>query len=301
MHVSAPSPRAQTIKQAKAAYKARGRPSISEKEKKQLERAVELDRRAWRTREAEKRKAEAAKKRTEKENKEAEERRKAHIGSQRRYDRFGFRGSQMHLGAFLGKKREVRSEQQKENVGQEDGLDGQDEFGDGELCDVTLLDALEGVQDVQTSLATKASTKPVLQSLTDRSHPKPISGTPTHKPEPPPPPETDMDSFWDDLESSTQVARELSTESPPNQKLNEKSLSVSFSSGDFDLTAQELEELEQSIYLPKKADLERTLMPPPALPVKRLEATAAADIGFTMSDIEQYIDDDLQLTQADPG
>ena len=110
----APLPnRPQTIKQAKAAYKSRGQPSLTEKEKRQLDCAIELDRRAWRSKEADKRKAEAAKKRLENEQKQKEELERLRLGSQRRCDRFGYKSSQMHLGAFLN-KRSVRSEYQKE-------------------------------------------------------------------------------------------------------------------------------------------------------------------------------------------
>ncbi|KAF2090082.1 hypothetical protein K490DRAFT_62960 [Saccharata proteae CBS 121410] len=69
----------QTIKQAKAAYKKHG-PQMSVKERKQLERAAELDRRAERIKEQERKRRDAQKKRQEKEEKERKARESLGLG-----------------------------------------------------------------------------------------------------------------------------------------------------------------------------------------------------------------------------
>ena len=89
-------PQATTIKEAKAAYKTRAEQPLTEREKKQLERSIQLDRRAWGLREREKNKLDLAKKRAAQEKAQKEEERR--IGTQRRNDKFGFKSSQFHLG-----------------------------------------------------------------------------------------------------------------------------------------------------------------------------------------------------------
>lgn len=94
-----------TIKQAKAAYKSRAASTntLSEREKKQLERSAALDRRAWGLREKEKARVEAVKKRAEREKLEREGRRNPGEEEKRRRDRHGFLASQLCLGAFFGR------------------------------------------------------------------------------------------------------------------------------------------------------------------------------------------------------
>ncbi|KAI7380127.1 hypothetical protein KC328_g12956, partial [Hortaea werneckii] len=79
---SGPVVQRQTIKQAKAAYKSRAQQPLSDAEKKQLERSIELDRRAWRTKEQERKKAEALKKRQEKERREKDDHERTMLGTQ---------------------------------------------------------------------------------------------------------------------------------------------------------------------------------------------------------------------------
>ena len=81
--------------------------------------------------------------------------------------------------------------------------------------------------------------------------------------------EDELGDFWDELGSSTQIARELS---PPPKKVPERkpiACTTSFGSGDFDLTEEDLDELEtpelKTTPMSSKAESDRKLMPPPAL------------------------------------
>lgn len=263
---------------------------------------MELDRRAWRAKEAEKRKAEAAKKRSEKEK---EQRTKVQLASQRMCDKFGYKSSQMHLGVFLNKPGLVRNgDDLKENLGI-GILDGDDEdFGDSDMDDETLLGVLDGTSEgtvrasalqcaaaqsqdttVSTTIATASqkSTKFAQISTTD-----------------------DFASFFDDFGSSTQIARELDAVEPAEQMPITQSVTLvatvtADDFDDFDLTAEDLEELDPSPSKENKALEDRKLMPPPPLPSKRASPSIPLDTGFTISELEQFVDDELQLTQADPG
>ncbi|UJO16872.1 uncharacterized protein CLAFUR5_04140 [Fulvia fulva] len=316
--------KAQTTKQAKAAYKARGRPTLSDKESRQLQRAIQLEERAEKAREAEKRRTEAAKKRAEKERPAKGD---ARLGSQRRTDKFGFVASQFHLGNFFGKPR-MPSEVAKAG-GAGSGVmprdvDTEDEFGSEDLDDDTLLKALDspeakkrsvvspGVMKRSDALSMPPPPRPVVMAsvqarvpvAVSRSSgmaiappsrpslpnypqttpngttkpgvvsrhpaalmpppPRPFVGTSKARPVPKPIVQEDFASFWDELDSSTQVARDL--EGPVEDKRTD-----SFCSGDFDMTEEELDEL----------------MPP--------------DLGFTSTQLETFIDDDIQLSQAVPA
>jgi hypothetical protein len=72
-------PPAQTLKQAKTAYKRKHGPGLTSREQRQLQRAVELERRAERIRAQDQRRKAAAKLKQEREAKEREERRKGNI------------------------------------------------------------------------------------------------------------------------------------------------------------------------------------------------------------------------------
>lgn len=311
----------QTIKQAKAAFKARGGPALSEREQRQLERSVTLDRRAWRTKEQEKRKAEASRKKQEKERKEREERLRGQLGSQRRCDKFGYKSSQFHLGAFLraGVVKEQVQEQErceKENVQMEQA------FGDDGVDDETLLDALASPQ-AETKYTTTRQQHPQSESALPSASQWPIMSVQRSTTEPPPAIENELSDLWNELDSSTQVARELLDDVGEQQKIRPDARTASFNSGDFDLSAEDLEELEPVV---SKAEHDRKLMPPPMLPftlrsiaapiasrtlVEARPATVAASskqatqgpmfTGFTVAELESFVDDDLQLTQAMPG
>jgi hypothetical protein len=292
----APPPnRPQTIKQAKAAYKSRGQPSLTEKEKRQLERSIELDRRAWRSKEADKRKAEAAKKRLEKEKKQSEELGRVRLGSQRRCDRYGYKSSQTHLGAFLN-KRNVRFEEPEENL-RDVGTESEEEgFGDDDLDDETLLDAMARTEDTTTRTTHYAQAPTTAESPQTRlpahntaSTNDQTVDTSAHEIE-------DLESLWEDLDSGTQIARDLASEECTKAETKPTSKASSFSSGDFDLTIEDMELLDPPPPAASKLEHDRRLMPPPPLPVLRGPPTAE----FTMSQLEQFVDDDLQLTQAEP-
>lgn len=322
--------KAQTTKQAKASFKARGRPSLSDAEARQLQRSIELEQRAERSKEAEKRRVEAARKRAEQEKKAKIDRQRAQILSQRRCDKFGFKASQFHLGAFFGKPGlqktdEKCQESEQDDLYEDDGLD-----------DEELLEALESPNPRKSQPSANEVLKP--DSVLMPPPPRPV--VPTVKrsnTEPMPPMDQDLGSFWDDLESSTQIARELNSDNTDQPRPSELRAG-SFSSEDFDLTAEDLDELNppkpvvqastkaaQHMMPPPKVPTKsssRTMPPPPpppAAPTKRPQSKAKAqnairgpflpasslycspELGFTLTQLENFVEDDLQLTQAVPG
>lgn len=132
------------------------------------------------------------------------------------------------------------------------------------------------------------------------------------------------DISWDFLDSSTQIARELSSEpSVTPQPAAPKPANGSFSSGSFDLTEEDLEELDPTPRNHPTVVLEaedRKKMPPPPPPfktarsmittpdedTKRISPPASATaektgMDFTMTQLESFVDEDLQLTQIAPG
>ena len=288
-----PTSRPQTLKQAKAAYKSRNQVSLTEKEKRQFDRAIELDRRAWRSKEADKRRAEAAKKKAEKDRNQAAELERIRLGSQRRCDRFGYKSSQMHLGAFLS-KRSAGSGDMKgslQSLGEESE---ENSFDDDDLDDETLLDALN---------TAKGAGKQHIRPITAAAHNEITTKTPStpsthHRPSHiSAPAMDDIESFWEELDSSTQIARDLSSHTPKNKAVRFASAASSFSSGDFDLTIEDMEELDAQPAQLSKPEKDRKLMPPPPLPQHSTEPTAE----FTISQLESFVEDDLKLTQADPS
>ncbi|KAK3725956.1 hypothetical protein LTR37_000104 [Vermiconidia calcicola] len=309
MPASPPVGRAQTIQQAKAAFKARGRPALTEREQKLLERSIELDRRASKAKEAEKKKAEAAKKRSEKERKDREERLKVQLGTQRRCDKFGYKSSQMHLGAFLGKSRMQQQEARSLDTGALAGLSDDDSFGDSGVDDETLLDALNGMPGLESEEHSTLRTDKELKSPSHITHQRQSAKKSHTATVPPMYLNTELDLFWNELDSSTQIARELSTSLPTERQQQQNmtpSHTASFGSDEFDLTAEDLEELQPSPAQQRIAE-DRKLMPPPPLPVRNLspaktsmEEATILDYGFTMNELESFMDDDLQLTQANP-
>jgi hypothetical protein len=349
-------PQAATIKQAKAAFKTRTEQPLTEREQKQLERAVQLDRRAWAIREREKNKLDSAKKRVAQEKAQKDEERR--LGTQRRNDKFGFKSSQFHLGAFFqkpapggqagasSKDGTAVAEGEGTRKSGEDcraidsaienmdfGEDDDDEFDD--LDDETLLEALESPKVVRASKA------PLI-----------VQDTPRFSMPPPPRPDAarstasaahqfsesidqylDMDDF---LESSTQIAREIEAGTPNPSDVETRTPAAqetrrmgSFSSGSFDLTEDDFEQLDPTPHKPvnngqhakrqqEKAAEERLKMPPPPLPFPRGRPelgdkskchndTAASvfrsslvteDLGFTMTQLESFVEDDLELSQS---
>lgn len=101
------APPCQTTKQAKAAFRARNGASVTQAELRQLERSLELQRRAElaKEREAKRKALLLQKKEREKENaaKLALDQGRRTLGTQRTVDRFGYKSSQFHLLGFFGK------------------------------------------------------------------------------------------------------------------------------------------------------------------------------------------------------
>lgn len=261
---SAPAHRAQTIKQAKAAYKSRHQVHLSEREKKQIERSIELDRRAWRAKEAEKRKAEAKAKRDERERKEREKDVGAGMTSQRRCDRFGFVGSQMHLGAFFGGGRSAGGPGDMANRKMEEV---QEEAWDGDLDDESMLEALEEVGGREEHHAKQVPLEKEREASTNARIPQSNSAACT--------PPSDLDLFWDDLDTSTQIARDLATEAPAKPASKPGSAASSSDSEEFNISVEDIEDASISSKPTANADADKKLMPPPALPVKPSPARTA--------------------------
>ena len=315
--------KAQTIKQAKATFKARGRPSVSEREKKQIERAAELEQRAERIREFERRKATLAKRKAEKEKKEKEEKEQQRLGSQRRCDRFGRKSSQFHLRAFLQPVQELRIDDGPSTA-------EEDKFHDDGVDDEMLLNAL-----CQPTALPRKTYQPAEYSGSTASLMLP--------PPPPPPPRNavfpqvsfescprgddfDVSNFWDQIASSTQIAKELEHEETGTHGNSPSS----FGSGSLDLTADDFERLdrsppaisalEQQKLISASVSRTRSLVRNSAMqasPIGGVESVKPKvainscsrssssaipqDFGYTLSQLEGLVDNEIQLTQASCG
>lgn len=234
--------KAQTTKQAKASYKARGRPSLTEKEQRQLERAIELEARAEKAREAEKGRAKAAKKRAEQEKKSGKTAEK--LGSQRKVDGFGFLASQFHLGAFFGKPKQVIEASRVPDVDDED-------FEEEGLDDEELLEAVSDESVANVRMKPNQERDDGLDTVSmPPPPPREVGNAPA-----PPLRQTenqqmritaqDLDSFWDELGSGTQISRELNSAGEYDTKFT-GIRSASFNSTEFDddLTAEDLDLLD---------------------------------------------------------
>ena len=300
MPMAAPTNRPQTIKQAKAAYKSRGQPSLTEQEKRQLDRAVELDRRAWRSKEYDKRKADAAKKKAESDKKQKEDLERLRLGSQRRCDRFGHKSSQMHLGAFLGKPN-AQPVEINENLPAIGGESKSESFGDDELDDETLLDAITSTDQPIVQHTNPQQAHPLTNTAPTSIHQSKMTSTSQHTINIPAPAMEDFDTLWEDLDSSTQIARDLAIDELHQSNRQTSSKASSFSSGEFDLTTEDMDELDPPPPVLPKLEQDKKLMPPPTLPQRPDAAIAPAKTEFTMCELERFIDDDLQLTQVEPG
>lgn len=223
----------QTIKQAKASFKARGRPTLSEREARQLERAIELEQRAERAQEAEKRRAAAAKLRSEREKRAETHRQQQQVqlGTQRRCDRFGYKSSQFHLGAFfgMGSAANTTSTSTTKTTTTTSGQgvnDDRDGFGDDDLDDESLLGACDGPATVQMSVPAAQMSKPSAAIAVQTSVPAAQMSKPFAAMLMPPPPlpgasvqtaktkparelEEDFGDLFDHLDSCSQIARSL--------------------------------------------------------------------------------------------
>lgn len=319
----------QTLKQAKAAFKARGSTLVTDTEKRQLERGAVLLQRAERIKEAETRRKEVLKKKALQDSKATKA---CLLGTQRINDRFGHQRSQFHLGAFLKPKAAVpavapaplpaiREESPTEPWEDDDGVD-----------DDTLLD-LAGESPVTTLKAPSAQAPSQQTPSKTRGDVKHHFVSPST---------TDEFGSWGDLlEGSSQLARDLSVpqkQTPPTTRSFDRI--PSFTSADFDLSVDDLEELDRSINNPPiekniaasqvhkngdtrswlkrenkqeeaGRDVDRRLMPPPpTIPSKRplptntassstARATAVSPVthGISLADLECLASEEIELSQ----
>ena len=138
------------------------------------------------------------------------------------------------------------------------------------------------------------------------------------------------------MDSSTQIARELGFQPAAGQDLREMHSAVeapgpatnSFSSGSFDLTEEDLEELDPTPRATSatteeaaRANEKARIPPPPSFTTATtmlpgaegatkagapmlsdyFHAAESSDMDFTMTELESFMDDDLQLTQIAPS
>jgi hypothetical protein len=317
----------QTLKQAKAAFKARGSTLVTDTEKRQLERGAVLLQRAERIKEAETRKKELKKKSVQ----DTRATRACLLGTQRINDKFGYRRSQFHLGAFLKPKPAVPAAAPLADVQEEGSLP--EPWEDDSVDDDTLLD-LAGESPVTTVKA--PSVRPPSQQTPSKTHGYVNNQLVS-------PSTTDEFGSWDDLfDRSSQITRDLSTPQKPTHVLpatRSFDRIPSFTSGDFDLSADDLEELDWSAEnlcndnpLPQALeqankngdmrswlsennikkeetghDMDRKLMPPPPMIPKKLTPPTRIDSavrtivpphGISLADLEGLAAEEIQLTQS---
>ncbi|KAI4752410.1 hypothetical protein E4T52_04347 [Aureobasidium sp. EXF-3400] len=310
----------QTLKQAKAAFKARGSTLVTDTEKRQLERGAILLQRAERIKEAETRRKELKKKAVQ----DTKTTKTCLLGTQRVNDKFGYQRSQFHLGAFLKPKAAVPAAAPLSDVQEESPEPWEDDGVD----DDTLLD-LAGESPVTTTKAQPPARAPPQQTPSKiRGHATDSLVSPST---------TDEFGSFDDLfERSSQLTRDLSEPVPPATRSFDRI--PSFTSADFDLSADDLEELDWSVdtlrndisspqasrqirkngnirnWLDGKdtkkkemvQDIDRRLMPPPSMIPKKCSPpsriypaaqTTAPPHGISIADLEGLAAEEIQLSQ----
>lgn len=304
-------PGALTLRQAKAAHKARGASTVSEKEIRQLQREIQLDRRAWAAREREKQRAKISHTRAEEAQRAKAVETALQLGTQRKYDRFGHRSSQFHLGAFFTKASELPRAATKSSAAAQNQSIAIESFDDqDELDDESLLSAL---QDVDSELAngeheTTTDCRSEMTLLEAGASTKVTAMT------------MDEPIDWDDfLESGTQISRELTAPNvkPKVQEVQEQQLQrMSFdSSCSLGLTSQDIEALDPTpacvLSLARSAprqtiESDRVRMPPPTTRPKRQAelqrkiirpGSCATKAEFSLTQLEHFVDDDMTLSQ----
>ncbi|KAK4552884.1 hypothetical protein LTR86_010016 [Recurvomyces mirabilis] len=314
-----PVARKATIKKAKADFKSRGQPTISNSERKQLLRGAELDQRAWGIEQREKKKAEATlKKKQERERREKDDRARVQMGTQMRCDRFGYKSSQFHLGKFFGAEAGKTEQDGEISVAavMVEEVKEEDMFGDDGVDDDTLLEAL-GAPHVRLDAEENESKHAKGGSLRSVDEPSPQAALVS----------ADNSSckddmmldFWNELGSSTQIARELADDDTKPKYQSKAWLSpVQRPEGVMEhgqTTSNRVPAYRSDGHISA-----RDLMPPPPLPLKVIRpkvpmrglqalqkppnhqpCTIVSTSGFTMSELEDFVDDDLQLTQVAPG
>nr|POE68819.1 hypothetical protein CFP56_66833 [Quercus suber] len=320
--------KAQTIKQARAAFKARNYDPLSDRAKRQIERSIELDKRACKAKELEKRKSEAALKRKQKERDEAEKRRATSFDERTKCDRFGHESSQYHLEAFFAKGKIGHVVHAVTREEQTCGYENDGDFDEELVDDDSLYAAMNaaGVHPPQNPMLPPS--KPDHEVVAEVSSPslelpQQVSEDLLEQHE-------GSSDLVQDRQSSFHMARQLQSDNPSLHKKNDCEVSFGSVGSDFDLSIEEIEALEASLPVAQKDGDDRRLMPPPILPItfaktaepetpsarKKRSPNAyrndfkevlvqhqtpfTSNFGFTMSQLETFIDDDLQLTQTAP-
>ena len=293
-----------------------GREKDIQNVQKQLERAVQLDHRAWAIKEREKKRAEVLRQKQDKEKAEREVRVREQMGSQRRTDRFGYKSSQFHLGAFFRDgsgaataAAAAESSAEKEDANQNTSdteTEDADSFGDDGVDDKTLLEALESAGEQRPTEGLQVAGSVGKCDLHFSSHVSQRSIVVEHGDS-----LDDPADFLDELGSSTQIARELATDDDPISHGESPAHVVSTDTLNHQRVIVISGAAKFHSFNCNKSNADRKLMAPPALPTTRahvaerlrpsLEATSAKTSPFTLSELESFMDDDLQLTQAAPG
>lgn len=209
-----------------------------------------------------------------------------------------------------------------------------DEYEYEDVDDESLLEALQTPEVAR--LNTPQSNVQARPDFSMPPPPRPAFAQPISKPPPKSCAQQEVDLEWSDfLESSTQIAREIGSETSTTRMTpahapaaKETPRTGSFSSGSFEFTEDDIEQLDPTPRAlatnepgPKqtKAVDERIQMPPPPLPTKQcaqrrdkegverdLDPTrsvktvhAQDDMEFSMTQLDSFVEDDLQLTQAE--
>ncbi|GAB7344624.1 hypothetical protein MBLNU457_3112t1 [Dothideomycetes sp. NU457] len=245
---SAPVVTKQTAKQAKAAFKARGSLHVSSAERRKLERGAQLLERADRIKAQERRKKEWMKKRDEQGVQQKNEEDSKILGSQLRLDKFGYKSSQFHLGRFFGRPKE-QAQAKAPNLSSVKVGAVEENMDDYEDVDEMDEDIMLGLDPSSSDVLEPDQTAHVANDWTDF------------------------------LESSTQIARELSDETPeqsviPDRPKKQSGRSRSLASipswnSDEAFDEEELAALENqlaSVHKQNQTDKDKLLMPPPKIP-----------------------------------
>lgn len=259
--------RPQTLKQAKKAFKARGPTSVSDQERRRLERGAQLLERASRIKEQEQRRKDQLRRKEEASVKDslnpAQHAQHPLLGTQRKLDKFGYKSSQLHLGAFLKNARPVvvaAEEQRKQNISAEPWDDDSDSVDDNTLLDIVDESSCQRGKQGDVPAGQQLPSVPLSIQHTSFL----IGGN-------------DLDHWDDFLESSTQLARELSNEKPMPPQKPAPCVFSSFGSTDFDLSSEDIEALDASLHDPeppvpenaiRTADKAKAILPPPPSPPK---------------------------------
>ncbi|KAF1351392.1 hypothetical protein BDV97DRAFT_169280 [Delphinella strobiligena] len=278
----------QTLKQAKASFKARGPTSVSAAERRRLERGAQLLERANRIKEQEQRKQnQLRKKEVQTETKDGRNQKPVLLGAQHKLDKFGYKSSQFHLGAFFTAVRpSIATDKQTVSPEPWDG----DDVDDDTLLDIANESPIHEPKLKQTSDGHIGQDTTPTRAFAYKQPLSPVGDNNNLAP-------------WDDLlESSTQIARELTNEKPTPQKPSP--CFSSFGSTDFDWSAEDLEELDASLHCVSvettySGDSDAWAMLPPPKP-QTINRDGSSGIATLPSVSQQDIRQDCNRRKAMP-